>query len=272
MKNRFKIKNTTLCPLVLAIIISLGSMIYPLNRVAYAHTFSGGESASFLALTTQISSEISLVQSNVPSNLTLAQDHAKDGREHLDANTTKELTEKNKRVADDLVSSLESLQNTVNSTSPTMSKTVKDSVDRIDGLLQEAISVRIEPDQLKNATVHILAVNNLLAEITEHYRGAYGIESEKNESSTQNKIVNVADYQSAQSLANQTVHMFDDIKKLTLSSNITSSPAFEKISSGLTSLQNAIDTKKSFNEIRQIIGTQIRPNIESAFDLKLNTE
>jgi len=272
MKDRFKIKNTTLCALVLAIIISLGGMIYPLNRVAYAHTFSGGESASFLALTTQISSEIHLVQSNVPSNLTLAQDHAKDGREHLDANTTKELTEKNKRVADDLVSSLESLQNTVNSTSPTMSKTVKDSVDKIDGLLQEAISVRREPDQLKNATVHILAVNNLLAEITEHYGGAYGIESEKNESSTQNKIVNVADYQSAQSLANQTVHMFDDIKKLTLSPNITSSAGFEKIRSGLTSLQNAIDTKKSFSEIQQIIGTQIRPNIESAFDLKLNTE
>ena len=272
MKNQFNIDNTTIRVLILGMIISVGGMIYPLNHVTYAHTFSGGESASFLALTTQISSEVHLVQSNVPSNLTLAQDHANDAREHLDANTTKELTEKNKRVADDLVSSLESLQNTVNSTSPSMSKAVQDKVDHIDGILQESLSVRIEPDQIKNATVHILAVNNLLQEITEHYGGAYGIESGKNETSAQNKIVNVADYQSAQSLANQTVHMFDDIKKLTLSSNTTSSPAFEKIRSGLTSLESAIDLKKSFNEVQHIIGSQIRPNIESAFNLKLSTE
>ena len=63
--------------------------------------------------------------------------------------------------------------------------------------------MRIEPDQMKNATVHILAINNILNEIGEHYGGAYGIEPEKENqtTATQNKIVNMADYQSAESLA-----------------------------------------------------------------------
>ena len=58
----------------------MGLSAYPITRTAYAHTFSGGESAGFLALANQIGSEVHLVQSNIPSNITLAQDHASDAR------------------------------------------------------------------------------------------------------------------------------------------------------------------------------------------------
>jgi len=268
-----KTNYMTTIAILLAAVICVG-MVYPLSRIAYAHTFSGGESASFLALSKQISSEVQLAQSNIPSNITLAQDHANDAREHLDANTTKELSERNKRVASDLNTAITDLQKTVNSTSaaPT-NTTIKDKVDRIDGLLQEALSVRIEPDQMKNATVHILAINNILNEIGEHYGGAYGIEAEKENqtTATQNKIVNMADYQSAESLAKIAVQMFNDVKKFA-PSNVTSSPDFAKIGTGLTSLKSAIDSKKSFKEVQQIIDNQIRPNIESAFSLKINAK
>ena len=58
--------------------------------------------AAFLALVRQIEAEIGLVNSNLPSNITLAQEHAEHATEHLDANTTKELTERNERVSNDL--------------------------------------------------------------------------------------------------------------------------------------------------------------------------
>jgi hypothetical protein len=272
-KKEMKTNYVTTIAILLAAIICVG-MVYPLSRIAYAHTFSGGESASFLALSKQISSEVELAQSNIPSNITLAQDHANDAREHLDANTTKELSERNKRVASDLNTAITDLQKTVNSTSASPTNTtIKDKVDRIDGLLQEALSVRIEPDQMKNATVHILAINNILNEIGEHYGGAYGIEPEKENqtTATQNKIVNMADYQSAESLAKIAVQMFNDVKKFA-PSNVTSSPDFAKIGTGLTSLKSAIDSKKSFKEVQQIIDNQIRPNIESAFSLKINAK
>ena len=141
------------------------------------------------------------MQTNAHSNITLAQDHAADARQDLDANTTKELTERNKRVAYDLTAALIDLQKSINSTNPTTTTTiVKEKVDNIDGLLQEALSARVEPDQMKNATVHVLAINNILNEITEHYGGAFGIEEGKqNETSMQNRIENMEDYQRAQS-------------------------------------------------------------------------
>jgi hypothetical protein len=268
-KKKLRINSISITAITLAIVLSVGG-IYPLNRTISAHTFSGGESASFLALTTQISAEVHLVQTNAHSNITLAQDHAADARQDLDANTTKELTERNKRVAHDLTAALIDLQKSISSTNPTTTTTiVKEKVDNIDGLLQEALSARVGADQMKNATVHILAINNLLNEIIEHYGGAFGIEEGKqNETSMQNRIVNMADYQSAQSYANQTQQMFNDTKKIA-SSNIMSSPEFSKINTGLTSLKSAIESKKPFKEVQQIIEIQIRTHIESAFKLKL---
>jgi hypothetical protein len=261
-------------PILLFTLISVGLSTYPITRTAYAHTFSGGESASFLALANQLTSEVHLVQSNIPSNITLARDHASDAREHLSANTTKELSERNKRVANDLNVGIEDLQKTVNSTSPAPTQAaVKDKVDNIAALLQEALSVRVEPDQMKNATVHILALNDLLGEINEHYSGAYGIEggAKENQTAPHNKLVNFADYQSAQSLANKTTQMFNDAKKL-VPSNVTSSQAFLKIGTALKSLEGAIQSKKPVDQIQGIIDNQIRKNIDSAFRLKLKTE
>ena len=261
-------------PILLFTFISVGLSIYPISRAAYAHTFSGGESAGFLALANQLTSEVQLIQSNVPSNITLAQQHASDAREHLDANTTKELSERNKRVASDLNVGLEELQKAVNSSNPAPTQAaVKDKADNIAALLQEAISVRVEPDQMKNATVHVLALNDLLGEINEHYSGAYGIKegAKENQSTPPNKIVNFADYQSAQGLADKTSQMLNDAKKLA-PSNVTSSQAFVKIDSGLKSLDEAIKSKKPVDQVQSIISNQIQKNIESAFKLKLKTE
>jgi hypothetical protein len=46
--------------------------------------------------------EMGLVNTNLPSNITLTQEHVDHATAHIDTNTTKELAEKNKRVADDL--------------------------------------------------------------------------------------------------------------------------------------------------------------------------
>ena len=62
-------------------IASVFTLTYPLSRSSFAHTFSGDESAAFLALTRQIQAELSLVQDNFPSNVTLSQQHAQDTRE-----------------------------------------------------------------------------------------------------------------------------------------------------------------------------------------------
>src|SRR5574341_2481862 len=97
-------KNKTYTISALLLIFGMASaftLTYPLSRSSFAHTFSEDESAAFLALTRQIQAELSLVQDNLPSNITMSQQHGQDAVEHFDVNTTKELAERNKRVTDD---------------------------------------------------------------------------------------------------------------------------------------------------------------------------
>src|ERR687886_1379826 len=115
------------------------AVVFPLKAV-YAHTFSGAESAAFLSLVKILQADLNLVQSNVASNATLAQDHANAVAEHLDANTTKELAERNKLVANDLTKAISDLNQTVQSKpTPTTADVVKGKINNISALLQEAI-------------------------------------------------------------------------------------------------------------------------------------
>ena len=61
--------------LMLAGLVSFGLVFANNNHQAYAHTFSGDESASFLALAESIRTELQLVQSNLASNASVAEEH-----------------------------------------------------------------------------------------------------------------------------------------------------------------------------------------------------
>src|SRR5919108_2172141 len=110
------INNTiriSILTILFAGVISLGAVF--LLKTVYAHTFSGSESAAFLALAKILQADLDLVQSNVASNATLAQAHANAVAEHLGANTTKELAERNKLVANELTKAISDLNQTVQS-------------------------------------------------------------------------------------------------------------------------------------------------------------
>jgi hypothetical protein len=288
-------KNTyTISALLLTSgIVSAFTLIYPLSRSSFAHTFSGDESAAFLALIRQIRAELNLVQENLPSNITLSQQHAQDAVEHLDVNTTKELAERNKRVTDDLTSELNELQNSLKAKPLPSVSNITDQVNNLNDTLEESISVRIEPDQLNNSTVKALALNDMLGEILEHYGEAHGIEqiaregeeeqsyngnetstlttptsTTANETNSNTTIVNVADYQSAKALAGVAIEMFNEIKTLA-PSNV--SDAVSKLNSGLTELKQAINNQSSYDTVDEIVDSKVIPNLQAAFNFRLES-
>jgi hypothetical protein len=169
-------KISSIFMLLLTGIITLMVIILPIKQMAYAHTFSGDESAAFLALVRQIGAELGLVNSNFPSNITLTQEHAEHATEHLDANTTKELAERNERISNDLTRGLSELQASLEAQPMPASQGINEEVTNINATLQDAIAARIEPDQLSNSTVNALAINDILGELLEAYGAAYGIE------------------------------------------------------------------------------------------------
>ena len=145
------------------------------NQQAYAHTFSGDESASFLALAESIRTELQLVQSNLASNASVAEEHAAHAREHLDNHTVGEIAERNERLGRDLPAALEDLQLSLENS--TAAEQVSAQVQNINDLLAETVTVRVDSEQLNNSTVWALVIANMADGVLEHYKAAYGIET-----------------------------------------------------------------------------------------------
>ncbi|MGB7677648.1 MAG: hypothetical protein WBL49_02465 [Nitrososphaeraceae archaeon] len=275
-------KSSSILILLLTGIVMSMVTIFPIKQMVYAHTFSGDESAAFLALVRQIEAEIGLVNSNLPSNITLAQEHAEHATEHLDTNTTKELTERNERVSNDLTRELSDLQASINAKPSPAIQVINDKVANINATLQDAIAVRIEQDQLSNSTVNALAINDILGEVLEHYGAAYGIEEEGGEEEHSNEtdttgnttettagrnttaIINLAEYQSAQAYANETKQMLNEVKALA-PSNTTST--ISNVENGINEMIIAIKNKSPFATVDEIVDNKVLANLKTAFNL-----
>lgn len=49
-------------------------------------------------------------------------------------------------------------------------------VEDINGILDEIVTARIDPDQLNNSTIHVLAAVELLDEVLSNYGNAFAVE------------------------------------------------------------------------------------------------
>ena len=276
-------------------ILGVGIIQIPtMQQLAYAHTFSGDESADFIATVAKVRAELRLINSTILTNASQAIEHVRNAVRDFPANDTKEIAEKNQRIAADLSKNLSDLQNmTTANISPNMADTImtiKQKSRDTDALLSEALSVRVEPDQLKNSTVYGLALANLLNETLEHYAEALGIGKSENSStsatSTNNAsmmvtmdnssgmsssntatIVDFANYQSTQGLVNMTSELWSKTKSL---ANMTASTnAMSKVDSDITQLKSMVDGKASYLQVATLVYNIIYPDLNSALNLGL---
>jgi uncharacterized protein (DUF4415 family) len=261
-------------------------MISIFNQAAYAHTFTGEESASFLSTLRAIQAETNLVQSNLASNLTLAQSHAKDVVDIANGNHTfgvlpDEVSENNKRVSADITKGVNDLQTTVNSKPPPTPADVKPKLDYVNATLQEAITVRLPKEHLSNFMVSGEATKNLVNETLRQYGLAYGISGGTGSvgNTTSNKtttasgpsttITNMSAYQSAQALVSQSQTMLNQAKThAPTNQTSTMTSAISKVTNDLSQLKNSIDTKSPYDKVASLVQNTIYPDLNAAFNLK----
>jgi hypothetical protein len=262
--------------LVLGLVLLVGFGMNS-NRQVFGHTFSGDESASFLATIEMIKIESQLAADQL-SSATLAKEHVDHMTELLTANDTKEIKERNERIATELNNSLTDFANTIESGSASEAD-VKDKVSNINDVLADVVNARIDQQQINNVTVRALVVNDLVGEGLEHYGSALGMaeesETEDSHSEDENeshsadnrgnesaKIVDEADYQSAQAAVSRAIALFDEIK----TDNST------ELGQSMTTLREKIDGKASFDEIDQTVDDKIAPMLNDIFKLNLSEE
>lgn len=257
-------------------------MIAPtVNKSLLGHTFSGDETASFLAKVEMIKIESQLAQEQLSNNVTLAKDHAEHVSEHITANDTKEISERNSRLATELNNTLTDFSNAFETGTPSQSE-ITDKVRYITDIIAEVVNARIDEEQLNNVTVKALVINDLLGQILEHYGIALGNtegehESEHDENmtssshSTDNKnnessnIVDYANYQSSQAAVLRAIEIFNEIKP---DSNTNST----ELANSLDTLKGKIDSKAPFDEIDTIVDEKLTSLLNSIFKLNLAGE
>ena len=271
-----KVQYYSIPLLVLLIVIGPSA-----NRSVLGHTFSGDESASFLTKVEMIKIESQLAEEQLSNNVTLAKDHAEHLSEHITANDTEEISERNSRLATELNNTLTDFSNAFETGTPSQSE-ITDKVTNITDIIAEVVNARIDEEQLNNDTVKALVINDLLGETLEHYGIALGNtegehESEHDENmtssshSTDNKnnessnIVDNANYQSAQAAVLRAIEIFNEIMP---DSNTNST----ELGDSLNTLKGKIDNKAPLDEIDTIVDEKLTSLLNSIFKLNLAEE
>ncbi len=177
-----ELKDMHIIAILLATVMVL-TLVLSSNPVLYAHTFSENENALFLTMIDKIKAETQLVGHDFSNNTQQAQEHAKIAATLLTqydpvVNTTwtNEISERNPRVATDLLRSLDDLKTFVaSSSSNSNSSSVQSKVTNLGNLLDEAVSVRLSKDVIANPKTQALVLANLGNEIYNNYGNALGL-------------------------------------------------------------------------------------------------
>jgi hypothetical protein len=291
-------------PLLLAgLILSLGLSTYPLTQSASAHTFSATESALFLSLVEQLRAEATLVVTNLQNNnVTLAQAHASKISELLDNSTLDEIRERNDRIADALTTTITQLEGNVTSLASSERPVPQNAIHQanltimtLNDTLDEASTVRIESDQRSNATAWASVLADIANVILSEYGNATGAPFDltnmsnmanngsmamdhDNMSMTDNTmksnttsgnattIVDMAAYQSAQYLANNTTfQLFNNkLRPLTSGDNATN---LDRLEMGLIQLRDGVNDQASPTDIMKAVHVDIHPLLIEIYGL-----
>lgn len=264
-----------------------------------AHNFSSNESAMFLALVETIKSEAQLVQENLLNdNVSRANEHATKALALLTDPVSNEIAERNERLAEELNNALTTLKASTESTSG-ISEDIEFVVSDLDGIFDEIVTSRIDPDQLNNSTIQALTIVELLDKVLSNYGDAYEVgfdltnmsmmmddnsngttsmsPMEMNRSSSNIsmantsaaegfELVNITSYQTAQVLATKVQELFNN--QITNGSADTQS--LDNIATALQELVSTIDNRGSPNDVMMIVHTKLHPNFITAFGLQLS--
>jgi hypothetical protein len=255
----------------------------------------------------QMHSQLQLVQNllstnttgnnNVNNNTKFAQTHGMEALSLLNqkdpvSNFTwnQEITEGNRRVANDLVRGLNDLTAFINQGASSKSNSkiglsnesspIQDKISNLGGLLDEAVSARVSKDVLNNSTNQALILANMGNEIFYSYGQALGFPYAKlvnmvatmKLNANNNKvpamankvnIVNESQYQNAKAYVNQAQDIVSKyLKSPATSTNKNSTTDIQsQLNNILSQLRTTIDSKGPFKSVMTLIHLQLHPRL-----------
>ena len=283
----------------------------------YGHTFSQNENSLFLTRVAQAHSQLNLIENLVlngtstttATNNNSNNNNAKSVQAHVmqtiallnekdpvnNFTWSQEIAEKNQRVAKDLARELNDLKTSLSQDTPTTainnkpslsnnSSVIQDKIDKLGGLLDEAISARVNKDAVNNSTNQALVLANIGNEIFYSYGQALGFPYPKlanmvatmklnvnSNNNSNNKIpamankVNIANesqYQNAKAYVKQAQEIVSKYLKSPASNNKNAAPDIQlQLNKVISQLKMTIDNKGSFSTVMHLIHIQLHPRL-----------
>ncbi len=273
--------------------ILCGSLTFLCFESVFAHNFSFDDNVNFLTSVDKIRTESNLAADDAGNkdDLILAQFHANNALVYFDSVTKKELLEKNTQIANELDDQLNNLMTEVKSQK---SKTqVIETVENIEDILDEAISTRIDKEQINNSTIQALVFANMINTALKNYGDAFDIGIDLTNMSNlkdntiiadlynrpsdykeqNNKVLNFDKYESALGFYDVALKRFFNEITLSLQTeeNFTEKQSYlTELENGLIDLKESMEKKANAMKVMEIVHTQIHPNLQTLFNLKLN--
>jgi len=270
----------------------------------YGHTFSQNENSLFLTRMGQAHAQLDLVgdflsNNTNPDNTKSVLSHVIQAKALLNAKDpvnnftwNQEIGERNQRVAADLIRGLNNLQVSLNH-DPSISSSskqlpgnsetslIKDKIDRLSGLLDEAVSARVVKDEVNNSTNQAIVLANMGNEIFYSYGQAVGIPYTKlanmvatmklnANNSNNNKapamtnkanIVNESQYENAKAYVKQAQEIVSKYLKSSASNNNAALDTQLQLNKILSQLKKTIDNRGQFSTVMHLIHMQIHPRL-----------
>jgi len=283
---------------IISLIAGLIALIGGSNYNVYAHEFADDESASFLALLDKMQGELNLINNDLlANNQSLANDHFNQLNGLYSKHIKDEIAEKNKRIANEISMIINDTGTNLNAPEPNTG--IENILKNFNDVSLEAVTVRITPEALNNATVHALHFGDLINYVDLAYATAFDTkpmnmsatdmhheeeetnmtgtdmaheEEETNMTGTdmaheeeKMNITNLASYQTAKELTNIAIDLYNSNLKEHASVNATEKA--DSIEAGLQQLKESIEAKKPYTETMGIIHGLIQTNLKEIFNL-----
>jgi hypothetical protein len=248
--------------LAYVLVISSIGMIYTIHTVD-AHYFSKDDRASFLAIIHQINVEIQLINTDFPSNVSIAIDHAENTAELL-----KKVYQFSEDIVDDSDFIREYNEQLNNTNSTVQALTFANVVDEILRNYGNALEVNYDLTNMSNLVMSNVSHSATMM-MDDNMKNSSIIREKSGNNMTHNIIVNLADYQTAQALSDKSQRIFNkDLKPITAAtSNVTT--FIVKLENGLTQLRDAVNNNAAPMDVMMIVHTQIHPNLQKTYNLQL---
>jgi DNA-binding protein Fis len=229
--------------------------------------------STFISLAHEADVELSLANSNFPSNITLALDHSKNAVKLMDDAYYSD---------DDIIDDIDFVRRyneALNSRNTTIQAlVVANIVDQILREYGEAFDIQYDLTNMSNMAMmgggnsSSMAMSSTLndnnsASMNMPMNSNIEAEEEKN---NYTNIINIDNYQSAQKLSEKAYQVFkNQLRPLAASSNNANQTAIIMVEKSLLDLNYLINNKASAQDIMGLVHGKLHPSLQLAYDLKI---